>query len=99
MSYASLGANSIFNILQKDRVLMFAEGLDIFRFAVPDSLSGRKLMESEIREKSECSVLAIGMNGEFNLNPEPSSMLEKEQELVLIGTLESEKKFIKEFVE
>jgi voltage-gated potassium channel len=99
MSYASLGSNSIFNILQKDKVLMFAEGLDIFRFAVPDSLAGKKLLESGIREKSECSVLAISTNGEYNLNPESSSILEKDQELVLIGTLESEKKFIAEFID
>lgn len=99
MSYASLGSNSIFNILQKDKVLMFAEGLDIFRFAVPQSLFGKQLLESKIRETSECSVLAIGINGEYSLNPDPTFVLEKDQEIVLIGTLESEKKFLKEFVE
>lgn len=98
MSYASLGANSIFNILMKNKVLMFAEGLDIFRFEVPESLYGKKLSESRIREKSNCSVLAVSIDGKYNLTPEPDTILHKGEELVIIGTLESENKFLEEFV-
>lgn len=99
MSYASLGANSIFNILQKNKVLMFAEGLDIFRFDVPDSLSGKKLAESKIREKTNCSVLAVSLKGKYNLTPSSETVLHKGEEIVLIGTLDSEKKFFEEFVD
>lgn len=99
MSYASLGANSIFNILQKNKVLMFAEGLDIFRFEVPDSLSSKKLSESKIREKTNCSVLAVSIKGKYNLTPSSETILHKGEEIVLIGTLESEKKFFEEFID
>lgn len=99
MSYASLGANSIFNILQKNKVLMFAEGLDIFRFDVPDSLSGKKLSESKIREKTNCSVLAVSLQSKYNLTPSSETVLHKGEEIVLIGTLDSEKKFLDVFVD
>jgi Trk K+ transport system NAD-binding subunit len=99
MSYASLGADSVYNILQRDRVLMFAEGLDIFQHKVPPSLHGKPLSESCIREKSDCNVLAIGVNGSFVLSPSPTLMFEKEQDILLIGTLDAERKFIEIFAE
>ena len=97
MSYTSLGSNSIFNILQNNKVLMFAEGLDIFRFIVPVSLENKELRESKLREITECSVLAVGDNNSYILNPKPDFVLKKDQELVLIGTIESEKKFLEKF--
>ena len=99
MSYASLGAGSIYNILQRDEVLMFAEGLDIFQVKVPEAIIGKPLSGSGIREKSECNVLAIGTDGKFMPTPSPSFILEEGQELVLIGTIDSEKKFMEKFVE
>ncbi len=36
MSYASMGANAVYNILEQGDVVMVAEGLDVFRHA-PDS--------------------------------------------------------------
>jgi voltage-gated potassium channel len=98
LSYASLGADSIYNILQRNRVLMFAEGLDIFQIKVPSSLKGKSLAESQIREKTECNVLAIGMDGKFVPTPSPSHIFEENQELILIGTLDSEKKFMERFI-
>jgi Trk K+ transport system NAD-binding subunit len=99
MSYSSIGSNSIFNFLQKNKVLMFTEGLDIFRFNVPGSLINIPLSESKIRERTDCNVLAVGVDGDFILNPRPSLILKEEHELVLIGTIESENKFFKQFVE
>jgi voltage-gated potassium channel len=98
MSYASLGADSVYNILQRDRVLMFAEGLDIFKVNVPPSLKDKSLAESQIREKSECNVLAIGVNGNFMPTPSPSHILSEGEDLVLIGTLDAEKKFMESFI-
>jgi voltage-gated potassium channel len=99
MSYASLGANTIYNILQKDEVLMLAEGLDVFRMPVPAALVGKTLIESHIREKTNCSVIAIGINGGYNANPDPREPLIEGNELIIIGTVDSERKFIEEYVE
>ncbi len=97
MSYSSIGSNSIFNFLQKNKVLMFTEGLDVFRFNVPGSLINVPLSESKIRELTDCNVLAVGVNGDFILNPRPDLVLKEAQELVLIGKIEAENKFFKEF--
>ena len=38
MSYASMGANAILNILEGGDIVMVAEGLDVFRVPVPPAL-------------------------------------------------------------
>jgi Trk K+ transport system NAD-binding subunit len=98
MSYASMGANTIINHLKGDNVLMVSEGLDIFKEKLPDSLAGRTLAESEIRNKSGCSVIAIDAQGTTKINPVPDTVLEKGDELILIGTTEAEARFLSSFV-
>ncbi|MBX3044113.1 MAG: potassium channel protein [Candidatus Kapabacteria bacterium] len=93
MSYASLGASVLFNLLKKRRILMVAEGLDIFQIQVPESISGKTIIEANIRNKTGCSVLAVFRNGELILNPEPNTVLGKDDDIVLIGTIEAEKDF------
>lgn len=99
MSYASLGANVLFNLLKKRRILMVAEGLDVFQIPVPDSIVGKSLIEANIRNRTKCSVLAILENGRLNLNPEPQTLLNENSDIVLIGTADSERDFKKIFIE
>jgi Trk K+ transport system NAD-binding subunit len=97
MSYASMGANTIINHLKGDNVLMVSEGLDIFKEKVPKSLVGKTLAESEIRKKTGCSVIAIDSQGTTKINPVPDSILKEGDELILIGSTESEAKFLSSF--
>jgi len=97
MSYASMGANTIINHLKGDNVLMVSEGLDIFKEKVPKSLVGMTLAESEIRKKTGCSVIAIDSQGTTKINPVPDSILKEGDELILIGSTESEAKFLSSF--
>jgi len=97
MSYASLGTNSIINILKPNEILMLAEGLDIFRVPVPSLLVDKFLYETKIREKSGCNVVAIKSDDTMNINPDPSVRLSKNDELILIGTDDAEKIFMKSF--
>ncbi len=97
MSYASMGANTIINHLKGDNVLMVAEGLDIFKEKVPRSIEGKTLAESEIRNKSGCSVIAIDSQGRTKINPYPDTILGKGDELILIGTTEAEARFLSSF--
>ncbi|WP_300465211.1 NAD-binding protein [Desulfobacula sp.] len=91
MSHASMGANTIINLLKPNKILMVAEGLNIFRAAVGQSLSGKSLAESQIRKQTGCSVIAIGKKNKLNINPEPSIVLKEQDEMVLIGTSDAEK--------
>ena len=100
MSYASMGANAVFNLLEQDDVVMIAEGLDVFRCRVPRDLAGRTLREAGVREKTGCSVLAIEMGDETIVNPPPDRPLPAahDAELIVIGTTESERRFFQEYL-
>ncbi|MBU8910785.1 MAG: NAD-binding protein [Desulfobacterales bacterium] len=94
MSHASMGANTIINLLKPNKILMFAEGLNIFRTPVRSSLAGKSLAESQIRKQTGCSVIAIGREGNLNINPEPSILLGENDEMILIGTSDAEKRLL-----
>jgi voltage-gated potassium channel len=94
MSYASMGANAIINIIEQDDVVMLAEGLDVFRHPAPQQLVGRTLIESGIREATGCSVVAMETDGGTLINPRPDAPILAGSELILIGTTEGERKFV-----
>ena len=93
MSYASMGASKILNILRPDESLMLVEGLNVFKAQVPASLIGKTLAEKQIRRKTGCNVIAISSRDSFNINPDPTVKLKKNEELILIGTAKAEKEF------
>jgi len=97
MSYASMGANTIINLLKPDEVLMFQEGLNIFRAAVHSTLVGKSLAENQLRKQTGCSVIAINTRGELNINPDPSIPLGVNDEMILIGTADAEKRFFENY--
>ena len=94
MSHASMGANTVLNLLKPNKILMFAEGLNIFEMQVVRSLEGKSLAESHIRKETGCSIIAIRRKNRLDINPEPSLLLEKGDEMVLIGTSEAEKRLL-----
>jgi len=93
MSYASMGANKILNILKPDQILMLAEGLNVFKARVPNSLTEKTLAENQIRRKTACNVIAIRSGESYTISPDPAVRLRKNEELILIGTAEAEKEF------
>ncbi|HVR35012.1 MAG TPA: NAD-binding protein [Methylomirabilota bacterium] len=97
MSYASMGASVIFNLLERSDLLMLAEGLNVFRVKVPESLAGKNLVGTPIRKETGCSVIAVNDSSGLRINPDPNIELEQGAELILIGTVEAERAFLKEF--
>ena len=93
MSYATMGADLIFNRLRKGDRLMVAEGLDLFRVETPKRLVGRPIKASSIREETGCTIVAIGHDKDLKPNPLPDYVLEEGQTMVLMGTPENEKTF------
>ncbi len=94
MSYSSLGATAIFNFLRNEDTLMLAEGLNVFRMRAPRKVVGKNLAQSKIRAMTECSVVAIKVNGIMSINPDPQAPIPENAELVLIGSYEGEEKFL-----
>ncbi|MFN2372757.1 MAG: TrkA family potassium uptake protein [Cyclonatronaceae bacterium] len=93
MSYASMGSNSIFNILEGQDVLVLAEGLNIFNHKVNKSLDGKSLIQSDIRKDTGCSVMAIKSEDGMEVSPEPKRVLKEGEELILIGSPDGETHF------
>jgi Trk K+ transport system NAD-binding subunit len=98
MSYASMGSNTILNLLKRNNILMLTEGLDVFKIKIPHSLIGKSLVDSEIRNKTGCSVIAVISDDEMHINPDPNMKFPAESEIVLIGRVESEDLFLKHYV-
>ncbi len=97
LSYASMGANSIINVLNTDEISMFTEGLNIFSRPLPKTLVGKNLVESNIRESTGCSVIAIQSDTGLVVGPDPLIPLEGGEDLILIGATESEQMFLEKF--
>jgi Trk K+ transport system NAD-binding subunit len=99
MSYAGMGASLIMNWLKPGRILMVAEGLDLFRVPVPATLAGKTISESEIRARSGCTVVGIGTEKGMEMVPGPAAQLPGDGDILLIGTAEAEERFLELWVD
>jgi Trk K+ transport system NAD-binding subunit len=97
LSYGSMGADSIINLLNPDEISTFTEGLNIFNLPVPDSLDGKTLAMSNIRESTGCSVIALKTKEKLVVGPDPGLPLDARNELILIGSTDSEARFLQLF--
>jgi Trk K+ transport system NAD-binding subunit len=98
LSYASMGANAIFNALERTDLLLLAEGLDVFTVDTPESLAGKTLRQANIRATTQCNVIAIEQGGQLLANPLPQTVLAAGSKLVLIGGADAQERFLKEYV-
>lgn len=99
LSYASMGANAIFNLLRHRDLVLLGEGLDVFQVPTPKSLVGRTLAQAGIRESSRCNVLAIVRNGKTIASPSAHEVLEPGTDLILIGDHRGEESFFKTYLD
>lgn len=97
MSYASMGANAIMSFLDRGDILMIAEGLSIFKVKTPKVLHGKSIAEARIRQETGCTVVAVALNGDTFINPDPHMQLNAQMELVLIGTTKAEDAFLSRY--
>lgn len=97
LSYASMGASTIMNLLNRDSILMVTEGLDVFEIETPESLVGKSIAETKIRQLTDCTVVALEQDGVMTINPDPHLPLPAHAQMVLIGTVASENCFLRRF--
>jgi voltage-gated potassium channel len=97
MSYASMGANIIFNLLKRSDFLMVAEGLGLFRMKVPSALVGKTIAQTSIPEETGCSLVAIHFDTTMEINPDPARSLRADTEIILIGSAEGENRFLERY--
>ena len=93
MSYSSLGAGVIFQLLRPNEVSLFTEGLIVMNRTAGIDLAGKTIMESGIREKTGFSIVAIRSEDRLTVSPHPQTEFNEQDELIVIGTAENEKLF------
>ena len=93
MSFSSLCTTTIMNLLKPEKILMLSEGLNVFRNSLDGKLANKPLVDLRIRENTGCSVIAVKRKDQLMINPDPNMVLEKNDELILIGSEEAEKSF------
>jgi Trk K+ transport system NAD-binding subunit len=99
MSYASMGANALFNLLQRGDVLLLAEGVDIFQLDVPEALVGKTLAESNVRQETGCSIIALETSDSVQVNPDPTATrMPQGAKIIVVGSAESENRFLARYV-
>jgi voltage-gated potassium channel len=94
MSYASLGASAIFNYLERGDVLILAEGLNVSRVNVPKVLIGKTLSKRQLLDETGCHLVAVGCGSHMDMNPDFDAPLSEDATLVIVGSLENEKRFL-----
>lgn len=99
LSYASMAATELFNLLQRSNIVAIAEGLELFRHPTPDQLDGKTLAESRLRETTGCSVVGVRGDNALRANPPPDTRLEGGRELVLVGSAEACRRFLERYGE
>jgi voltage-gated potassium channel len=97
LSYASIGANLIFNLLQRMDTLLLAEGLSVIRVRVPEPLVGQSLAEAQIRQTTGCNVIAVARGDDLEINPDARRPLPADAELIVIGDAASEARFVSRY--
>ena len=97
MSQDHMGANTIFNLLNRAEILMVTEGLDVFSQATPKSLVGVKVKDCKITEKTCCSIVAIKGDSGTTITPSPENKFSENGEIILIGDETAEKSFESKF--
>lgn len=75
---------------EQQAVLMIAEGLNVFNRNVNHKISGKNLIDSDIRQKTGCTVIAIAEGDKLDINPDSKRVLKQGEEIVMIGTFKGE---------
>lgn len=99
LSYAWMGANAMFNFLQRADILMLAEGLHVCETSVPQALAGKTLAAAAIPQETGCGVVALGSGNCLQINPASDQPLIAGMPLILICTPEAEQRFVERYRE
>lgn len=97
-SLASMGANSIMNLLRPSTTSFFSEALNVFMVPTPETFFGKTLAETMLREKTHCNLLAIKQGEDFTTDLDPNTTFNTVENLILAGSLEAEELFRKEYL-
>ncbi|MGD9902060.1 MAG: TrkA family potassium uptake protein [Vicinamibacterales bacterium] len=93
LSYASLGAESLFALILGRETVILGEGVALFTRELPAALAGRTLQQSAIGARTGLVVIAVQDGDRFVTELHSATILPAGSELVMIGNLDQRQKF------
>ena len=83
LSYASLGVQTVYSIVQRRELIVLGEGVDLFYVPLPQSLA-----DAGIGSRTGLNVIGVQKGGQFVTNLPPDQRLVKGSTLVALGSAE-----------
>jgi voltage-gated potassium channel len=96
-SQASLGKEALFAVLEGREMVFLGEGVDFFHVPVPDALAGKTLGDCQVGARTGLQIVAIRRDGHNEASPGPASVLERDDQLLVVGTSAQRSTFAREF--
>lgn len=93
LSYSSFGVQMAVSIIRGRELVVLGEGVSLFYVPVPAPLAGRTLQEAQIGSRTGLNVIAVKQNGQVITHLPADRTLEKDSELVAIGSNEHRERF------
>lgn len=91
---ASVGTSILMNLIDRKASVFLSEGMNVFKRGVPAALVGKDIVNSELRDTIGCSIVALKYpDGHMDTSPKPTTVLEQDISMLLIGSAEQEKAF------
>jgi Trk K+ transport system NAD-binding subunit len=97
LSYATLGIDAVYAALRGRHLVVLGEGVDLFTRAVPPSLVGTTLAESQIGAQTGLNVVAIECDDAFVTDLVGDTVLPPDGRLLLIGADEQMEAFVEQY--
>jgi len=93
LSYASLGAQAVYSIVQGRELVVLGEGVDLFYVPLPPSLEDKTLADTGIGARTGLNVIGIQKDGRFVTNLTADRRLSMGSTLVALGSAEQRERF------
>jgi len=93
LSYASLGVQTVYSIMQGRELIVLGEGVDLFYVPLPPSLADKTLADAGIGARTGLNVIGVQKDGQFATNLSPDQRLADGSTLVALGSAEQWERF------
>jgi len=98
VSHSSVGASILTNMIEGRQNVFLSEGVQVFRRQVPEALHGHTLASSRLRSLTGATAVAIQRGrDDLMIDLTPTTVLDRDTALFLVGSPESEDLFSRRF--
>ncbi len=93
LSYAFLGVQAVFSIVQGRELIIMGESVDLFYVPCPDTLDGQTLGDADVGGRTGLNVIALQTDGGVVTHPRPDQRLARGSALVAVGSAHQREAF------